>query len=124
MPNHPGDNGFPGVNGEPSDVNVYGDTRDNNYGNTALGPHTDNHFIYPTNKTACPASHPHEVTQLRETIQYDYTGDGSNVALSSDHGATPGTTYHADFWNTWDQAAFVDFVQRCIKTSAEANCDP
>lgn len=104
-PNHPGD---PGNNNPDTE---YGDTRDN----------AD--FIYPTNKTACPASHPIEVTQLRETLQYEYTGDGTDVELTSDHGAQPGSTYHVDFWNTWNQAAFVDMIQRCVKTAAEANCD-
>jgi hypothetical protein len=127
-PGHPGDNGTPGVNGEPSDVNIYGDTRDNNYG--VAGAHTSNDFIYPTNKTACPASHPIEVTQLRETVAYDYTGDGTDVALTSDFNHSGvldkprGSTYHVDFWNTWDQAAFVDMIQRCVRTSEEANCAP
>ena len=106
-PNHPGD---PGRLGQTD--TEYGDTRDN----------AD--FVYPVNKTACPASHPREVVQLRETIQYQYTGNGTDVALSSDPVGGDGTTFHADFWNTWDQAAFVDFVQRCVRTSAEANCDP
>ena len=115
-PNHPGDPGNTNPNSE------YGDTRDNNYG--VAGQYTSNDFIYPTNKTACPASHPIEVTQLRETIQYDYVGNGTDVELASDHGVTPGSTMHVDFWNTWNQAAFDDMVQRCIQTSAEANCDP
>lgn len=115
-PNHPGD---PGVSDNDT---TYGDTRDNNYG--VAGQYTSNDFIYPTNKTACPASHPIEVTQLRETIQYDYVGDGTDVELTSDHGAQPGSTFHVDFWNTWNQPAFNSFVQRCIQTAAEANCDP
>lgn len=115
-PSHPGDPG----NTAPNDQ--YGDTRDNNYGVT--GAHTSNDFIYPTNKTACPASHPIEVVQLRETIAYDYTGDGTDVVLTSDGSAAPGSTMHVDFWNTWDQAAFDSFVQRCIQTSEEANCKP
>jgi hypothetical protein len=105
-PNHPGDPGNTSADTE------YGDTRDN----------AD--FVYPTNKTACPSTHPIEVVQLRETIQYEYVGNGSDVALTSDGSAPRGSTFHADFWNTWDQTAFVDFVQRCIRTSAEANCDP
>lgn len=120
-PNHPGD---PGVTTPDTE---YGDTRDND---STPGGFTSNDFIYPTNKTACPASHPIEVTQLRETVQYQYTGNGTDVALASDFNHDGqvvyprGSTYHVDFWNTWDQAAFVDFVQRCIQTSQEANCDP
>lgn len=123
LPNHPGDPNMVGVTD-----NEYGDTRDNNNG--VAGTFTSNDFIYPTNKTACPASHPIEVTQLRETVQYAYTGDGTDVALSSDFDhngnlvSQRGSTFHADFWNTWQQAGFVQFVQDCIQTAAEASCDP
>lgn len=91
-----------------------GDTRDN----------AD--FIYPTSKTACPPSHPIEVVQLRQTIQYEYYGpgnDGTNVALDSDPTGGDGTTMHGDFWNTWNQVAFESFVQRCVQTRAEPDCD-
>ena len=102
----------------------YGDTRDN----------AD--FTYPTNKTACPATHPIEVVQLRETIQYVYTGNGSDVALTSDAHAMPGmpdmavmpgmagTSFHVDFWNTWQPGALKDYVARCVQTAAEADCEP
>jgi hypothetical protein len=130
MPNHPGDSGVqPGTGSEPHDLE-YLDTRDNNYGAAGSGPWTSNDFIYPANKTACPASHPREVTQLRETVSFDYTGDGTDVALSSDFNhdgvlvAPRGSTFHVDFWNTWDQTAFVSFINRCVQTSEEANCKP
>lgn len=106
-PGHPGDPGLEGVTD-----NEYGDTRDN----------AD--FTYPTNKTACPSTHPIEVVQLRETIQYAYTGDGTDVALASDHGAAPGSTFHVDFWNTWDQPGFEKFVADCVQTAQEAACAP
>lgn len=93
-----------------------GDTRDNA------------HWVYPTNKTACPSTHPIEVVQLRETIQYHYTGDGTDVALTSDlmAGAAPGTTMHADFWNTWDQATLEAMVAKCVqgKSSSFGSCAP
>jgi hypothetical protein len=107
LPNHPGDPG------RELDVDTeQGDTRDN----------AD--FTYPTNKTACPSTHPIEVVQLREAVQYAYTGDGTDVALTSDHhDDAPGSTYHVDFWNTWQPGALEDFVQRCVQTPAESNCD-
>ena len=121
-PNHGGDPGNPVTyDGD------YGDTRDNNYGNTALGPKTSKDFVYPANKTSCPASHPIEVTQLRETVQYEYVGNGTDVELSSDHGATPGSTYHADFWNTWDQTRFAAFIKKCVQgqtSTYTGSCDP
>ena len=104
-PGHPGDPGLEGVTDSE-----YGDTRDN----------AD--WTYPTNKTACPASHPIEVVQLRETVQYVYTGDGTDVALSSDHEGMSGSSYQVDFWNTWNQAGLVEYVNRCVQTDEEANC--
>lgn len=105
-PGHPGDPGLEGVTDEE-----YGDTRDN----------AD--FVYPTNKTACPSSHPIEVVQLRETIQYLYTGDGTDVALTSDHDAPAGSSFHVDFWNTWDAAGFAAFVRQCVQLTATSACD-
>ena len=100
-------------NHSASDV---GDTRDNA------------HYTYPTSKTACPAAFPVEVVQLRETIQYHYTGDGTDVALASDSmmGTTDGQSMHADFWNTWDQATLEAMVAKCIqgKTSTFGSCSP
>lgn len=100
----------------------YGDTRDNDYGQS--GEFTSNDFVYPTSKKACPPSHPIEVVQLRETIAYSYTGDGTDVALSSDHGAAPGSTMHVDFWNTWDQDALTEFVERCVQQAKGSGCSP
>ncbi|MFC7488753.1 DUF1996 domain-containing protein [Knoellia sp. CPCC 206453] len=99
-------------NHTPGDV---GDTRDNA------------NYAYPANKTACPAAFPIEMVQLRETIQYAYTGNGADVALTSDHGMRSGTEMHVDFWNTWDQAGFEDMVRTCITVASAysaARCDP
>ncbi|MEO7269997.1 MAG: DUF1996 domain-containing protein [Knoellia sp.] len=99
-------------NHKPTDV---GDTRDNA------------NYTYPANKTACPAAFPIEMVQLRETIQYAYTGNGEDVALTSDHGMRPGTEMHVDFWNTWDQVGFDDIVRACITIPSAyttARCDP
>lgn len=82
------------------------------------------HYTYPTNKLACPAEFPRELVQLRETIQFAYTGDGTDVELGSDMGAAPGSTFHADFWNTWDQAELVRFVRDCIQTTTTRDCTP
>lgn len=91
-----------------------GDTRDNA------------HYTYPTNKTACPADFPIEVIQLRETIQYHYTGDGSDVALSADHDGQRGEAMHVDFWNTWDQSTLEAMVAKCIngKPANFGSCAP
>lgn len=95
-----------------------------------VGNTSDNeHYTYPTNKTSCPAAFPYEMVQLRETIQYAYTGDGTDVALDSDHhsGTTDGRSMHADFWNTWQQDRFEVIVRDCINVRANytnAKCSP
>lgn len=106
-PGHPGDPGLEGVQDTE-----YGDTRDN----------AD--FTYPTNKTACPSTFPIEVVQLRETIQYAYTGNGSDVALTSDHEVRPGASFHVDFFNSWDQPGFVKYVADCVQSAEEPACAP
>jgi hypothetical protein len=76
----------------------------------------------------CPAGFPKKVVQLRETIQFAYTGDGTDVALSSDHpGDLPGESMHADFWNTWMQPEFEQYVATCVNNTggyASSKCDP
>lgn len=93
-----------------------GDTRDNK------------HYAYTVAKK-CPAGFPIGVAELRETVQFKYVENGQNVALSSDHDLTArGSSLHGDFWNTWMQPEFEQFVKTCIvsKTSAysTAKCDP
>lgn len=99
-----------------------------NHSSSEVGDTRDNaDWTYPARTaTQCPSTHPIEVIQLRQTIQYDYIGNGTDVALVSDshNGTTDGQSMHGDFWNTWNQDELVSFVQRCINTSAEANCAP
>jgi hypothetical protein len=116
LPNHPGDGGTVQTD------NTYGDTRDNNYG--VAGTYTSNDWKYPSSSGVCPTGYTHKVMQLRETIQYNYTGTGTDVELSSDHGAAPGSTMHVDFWNTWDQTGLVALLNNCIKVQGAASlCD-
>jgi uncharacterized protein DUF1996 len=77
------------------------------------------HYAYPT-KGVCPAGFPNKVTELRETIQYNYAGDPANLVLASDAmmGTSQGRSLHADFWNTWDQAGFERMVRDCITGGA------
>ena len=63
-----------------------------------------------------PVGLPSQDGQPVETIQFEYTGDGTDVELSSDPmtGTSDGQSMHADFWNTWDQAAFEQVVRNCV----------
>jgi hypothetical protein len=74
------------------------------------------HLAYPVAKT-CPADHPVRVPRLAVHVVYDLY-DGTGAELSSDvmAGAPAGSTVHADFWNTWDQATLEHLVDTCIDT--------
>ena len=67
------------------------------------------HLAYSTRRAGCPSTHPVPVPALTLVLVYPIT-DGTTVSLSS--GAAK--TLHADFWNTWDQAALESFTQMCI----------
>lgn len=107
--------------GQLNDHNKTGDTTDSN------------HVRYPVNANKCPVGFPYKMPELRETIKWDYQGDGSDVALTSDlmqrHMGNPvqsGQTLHADFWNTWVQTGGVHngltgMVDSCIKVYNPAN---
>lgn len=97
-----------------------------NHLSTDVGNTADSvaHYRYPSG-TSCPAGFPKHVTQLRETIQFMYVGNGTDVRLSSDMtGQKNGESMHGDFFNAWDQTKFVAFIQNCVQTSADASCDP
>jgi hypothetical protein len=102
-----------------------------NHSNSEVGDTRDNaDFVYPTNKTSCPSSHPIEIAQLRQTVQYAYYGagaDGTNVALTSDGTGGDGTSMHGDFWNTWNQSILTGFIRKCVQglsaTTYTGSCD-
>ena len=58
---------------------------------------------------ACPADHPVVLPKLTLTVVYPIT-DGKGASLSSGDA----TTLHADFWNTWQQAALEQEVANCL----------
>lgn len=89
-----------------------GDTRDNA------------HYAYAVAKK-CPAAFPIGVTELRETVQFQYVGNGTDVALSSDAPGGDGRSLHGDFWNAWMQPEFERFVKECVVTQVSvAKCQP
>jgi Domain of unknown function (DUF1996) len=73
-------------------------------------------FAYRLDSRNCPAGFPVKTVELRMTIQFQYTGKGTDLMLASDHMAntTDGRSLHADFWNTWVQAGFETMVRNCI----------
>jgi hypothetical protein len=94
-----------------------------------VGNTSDNsHYAY-TVKKVCPVAFPNQMVAIRETIQFAYTGAGNDLALSSDAGAgtSDGQSLHADFWNTWQQPDFVQWVVDCVNVGGaytSAKCQP
>ncbi len=93
-----------------------------------VGNTTDNvNYAYSSKKkgvVSCPSGFPNKMISLRETLQFQYVGAGTDVELTSDHEkmTTDGRSAHGDFWNTWQQADFQRLVTACINTPAEPNC--
>jgi hypothetical protein len=87
------------------------------HSSTQVGNTNDNAlFAYRLDKQSCPPGFPVKTVELRMTIQFQYTGHGTDLVLSSDHMAntTDGRSLHADFWNTWVQTGFQTMVTDCI----------
>mgnify|MGYP000601401946 CR=1 FL=1 len=94
----------------------------NRTGNTAdfVGtPGAEGNQVAYTVNGKCPPGYPIKLMMLRFTESWDYRGDGKDVYLSSGMGdaAGEGFTYHADFWNTWDQAFLQKALNQCINTT-------
>ena len=100
-----------------------------NHAASDVGNTADNaHYAYRVGKT-CPPQFPIGVVELRETIQFAYTGNGADVELASDHhaGTTDGQSLHGDFWQTWRQPEFERFIRECVNSSSGysvTKCDP
>lgn len=72
------------------------------------------HVTYPVSGH-CPADHPVKLPTIYYKIKYNITDCiAAGCHLSSDVGTTAGASLHADFWNTWDQAALQDVVTRLL----------
>jgi hypothetical protein len=67
------------------------------------------HVTYPALLGGCPPEFPVMIPRLTIIVQYA-VHNGTGATLSSGDA----TTLHADFWNTWQQAALVAQVDRCI----------
>lgn len=81
-----------------------------------VGDTSDNdHYAYRDGRK-CPEGFPHQMVSLRETIQFEYTGNGRDVELTSDpmEGTTDGASLHGDFWNTWEQGGLESMIENCV----------
>ena len=71
-------------------------------------PDHRSHMAYPT-KSRCPADHPVPLPKLTVLVDYQVTSAVGAMLSSGDP-----TTLHADFWNTWQQAALEQAVAGCL----------
>jgi hypothetical protein len=76
------------------------------------------HMAYAVNQPdgtrLCPDTHPNPVATLFMEVKFKIGTASGRVSLSSDHGAPPGSTMHADFFNAWDQEELTTLVESCI----------
>ena len=75
------------------------------------------HVAFGSSRGGCPASHPIAMPRLAINVRFA-TKDARGYLLSS--GAP--STAHGDFWNTWDQVALEELVQRCLGATARRFC--
>jgi Domain of unknown function (DUF1996) len=79
-------------------------------------PDHRSHMAY-SERGVCPASHPVAVPRLSQDYGYPLL-DATGITLSSGSYLTA----HADFWNTWDQAALTQLVEACVNRGRQ--CGP
>ena len=76
------------------------------------------HMAYAVNQPngtkLCPDTHPNPIATLTMEVKFKIGTASGTVMLSSDHGAPPGSTMHADFFNAWDQDKLTALVESCI----------
>ena len=70
------------------------------------------HAAYGSGQTGCPADHPIQLPAIKVNIRFAVSNCiAAQCGLMSDmSGDVPGSTFHADFWNTWDQSVLEGLV--------------
>lgn len=68
----------------------------------------------------CPTGFPHHLPMLVERIEYPVGTSSSGITLSS--GAT--YTFHADFWQTWQQSKLNSLVANCLSAGVDCGTNP
>jgi hypothetical protein len=92
-------------------------TLPNCWDGTGLGPDS---VTYPAGGF-CPSGFRHVLPRLSQRVHYgimDPTNPDGSIALTLSSG--PYWSFHADFWNTWQQARLDQLIQECLV--ARAHC--
>jgi hypothetical protein len=74
------------------------------------------HMAFPTGK-GCPESHPVPMPRLVVIARFPIK-NARGYTLSSGEPSTA----HGDFWNTWQQGALKDLVDRCLGAGVKRTC--
>jgi hypothetical protein len=74
---------------------------------------------FPSDKR-CPSTHPRRFPQIIYRLEYPVGTSSSGISLASG----PPYTYHADFWNTWQQPKLSSLVANCLNRDVNCGVDP
>lgn len=72
----------------------------------------------------CPTTHPMQLPEITEIFHYkNQPGENESTEwkISSDMGATPGSTLHADWFGAWDNGVQERLTQHCIREMRNSN---
>ena len=75
--------------------------------------------VYPSS-SVCPRTHPRVLPRLIFRIEYPVGKTTGRITLASG----PSYTIHADFWNTWQQAALNRLVLKCLRVGTDCGNNP
>ncbi len=95
-------------------------------GNPVLdSPNHRSHMSYPLGwpDLGCPSTHPRAYPEILEHFRWRVPASGAaGLRFSSDmYGTTPGWTFHADWWNGWDQATGNTIINSCYKATSNGS---
>lgn len=97
-------------------------------------PDHRSHVVYPQGGRGCPSSHPLAYPEVTEHFRWRVPAGGSSgLRFSSDvfyepatpGGPTPrpGWTFHADWFNGWDETTANTIIQNCFRSGGTAGSD-
>ncbi len=77
-----------------------------------------------TGQEKCPDSHPVHIPEITEIFHYKNLpgeNEATEWSISSDMGAAPGSTLHADWFGAWDNGVQERWTQNCLREMRNGN---